>query len=131
MEFALQLLPLLFLFGLVAALVRVSGHVLARTKIEWGHCLKYAAIAVLLLLPLRLITAQMGSGGVWFGALLAVAVHAAVGAFYLGPRVLTSNGSRLGPITGAKVACGAAFLAIGSAILLVFALRALRAILQQ
>ena len=112
MQVVLQFVPLLVFLAIIALCVHVSGRLLAATRIPWFLCFKYAAIVVLLLIPVRAFAASFGHAGTWAGVVLAIGLQAAVGAFYLGPRVKKESGYELGPITGAKVAAGAAFVAV-------------------
>src|SRR5437879_2529788 len=112
MSVALQFIPLLVFLSLIALCLRISGRVLAATKIHWSLCFKYAAIVVLVLLPIRAFGASLGSAAVWVAPPLALGVQTLVGAFYLGSRVKKESGFDLGPITGAKVAAGGAFVSL-------------------
>ena len=114
MQVVLQFVPLLLFLAILALCVRVSGRLLAATRIPWILCFKYAAIVVLLLIPVRAFAAPYGHMGTWAGVVLAIGLQAAVGAFYLGSRVKKESGYDLGPITGAKVAAGAALVAVAT-----------------
>jgi len=114
MQVVLQFVPLLLFLAILALCVHVSGRLLAATRIPWFLCFKYAALVVLLLIPVRVLAAPYGHAGTWAGVVVAIGLHAIVGAFYLGPRVKKESGYDLGPITGAKVATGAALVAVAT-----------------
>lgn len=121
MDFVPLFVQFLVLIGSAALFVRVGGRLFARTTIQWPYCFKYAAIVALLFLPIPFLLTFVGASAS-FGGLLVLAAQTVVGAVYLGPRVIKESGQSLGPIKGAMVGVGAAFLWLGvSAILLLVA----------
>jgi hypothetical protein len=115
MDFVLQFVSVLVLIGLVALFVRFGGRLFARTTIPWTLCFKYAVIVVLLLWVLSFLglVGATAATGFWLGLLLVLAAQAAVGAVYLGPRVIKESGQRLGRGKGAMLGVGVAFLWLG------------------
>jgi hypothetical protein len=115
MELVLQFFSVLVLVGLVALFVRFGGRLFARTTIQWTICLKYAVIVAFCLLVLSYLglVGATAATGFWVGIVLVLAAHAAVGAIYLGPRVIKQAGQNLGPVKAAMVGAGAAVLGLG------------------
>jgi hypothetical protein len=122
MDFVIGLGSVTYLVGVVALFVRFVGRLFARTTIQWALCFKYAGIVVALLLLIAAASQFLGAGGFWLGVLEILAIHAAVGARYLAPRVIKQSGQRLGSAAGALVGVGAAFLWMGVSVLLLLAL---------
>jgi hypothetical protein len=81
-------------------------------------------IVVLLLLVLSFLglVGATAATGFWLGLLLVLAAQAAVGAVYLGPRVIKESGQSLGRGRGAMLGVGAAFLWICVLAILLLAL---------
>ena len=102
----------LFLVGGMAVFLRISGRALAATRIQWSQCFTYAVIVLFALIPIGAFGASLAPSTAWIAASFGLAVQALVGAFYLGSRVKKASGSDLGPITGAKVGAGAAFISV-------------------
>jgi hypothetical protein len=122
MDFLVQIVSFIVVIGLVALAVRFGGRLFARTTIQWALCFKFSVIFVVLWLLITLVPEFLRATGFWLGVLIVLASHAAVGAIYLGPRVIKQSGQSLGPVTGAMVGVGAALLWLGVSLPLLFAL---------
>src|SRR4051812_24980275 len=109
MQAAIQIVVLLLGAAFLALVVYISGRAMAKTRIRWSLCFKYAAIVMVSMLPIRALAASLGPSGYWIGLPLGIVVQVMAGAFYLGSRAKKESGYDLGPITGAKVGAGVAF----------------------
>src|SRR5688572_28237746 len=103
MDFAGPIVSSMVVIGLVALAVRFAGRLYARTTIQWALCLKFSVIFVALCVLITPISVFLRATGFWPGLLFVLAAHAAVGAVYLGPRVIKQSGQSLGPVTGTTV----------------------------
>ena len=86
----------LLLWLIYAALVRLAARLLGM-RVAWMYALQFSAAVILTSLALRIVAIPLSLAFTDTMAVIAgLALHVAIGVWFLGPRVLTSDGIAAG-----------------------------------
>lgn len=91
-----------FLF-IYAAFFKIAGRVLRASRVGWAHALQFAALVGAITIGGRVASIYVGELPVLLAALLGLALHLTLGAWFFRERALAADGQPLGWAGGAKL----------------------------
>ncbi len=104
MHILLSFIPLLFLFVLHAAYVKLSAAVMGRSLVSWKHSFLFAGLVILVTLIERIGSVLTGiSMPLTVALIYGIALQLALGSWFFSTRGTTRNGQRFGWRGGAQL----------------------------
>lgn len=125
MSLLFQLLPLLIYLALYAASFKVAARILRASRVGWAQAFQIAALVGLITIGTRAAAMYVGQLPVVLSALLGLAMHLTLGAWFFRERALASDGQPLGWAGGAKLSAVAVGLIMLVAVVLAIGIPAL------
>lgn len=99
----LQLLPLVIVLCLYAALVRLAARVTRTSGVGWLRAFQFAGLVAVLSVLGRIVSSYAGQAPLLVAGLLGIALHLALGAWFFKDRALAADGQPVGWVGSTKL----------------------------
>jgi hypothetical protein len=91
------IIPFVLILGIYSACLRLSARLLHRSRIEWRHCIRFAAFVLMFTIAGRMLFNGIGmTTSLPFSVILGIGLQVLLGGWYFSSRGKTADGHPLG-----------------------------------